>query len=212
MTELLFCMMLCAITVQWSFTALRRGREGERDKDRQRERESMCVCKKSGTGASSPHPYCCCLQSEECCISWGQCRGQGRGGSLQLRSPYRKHRAGLQTQRACGRRRNWEGQRRREGGRWTDREKDRETDELQHSAWCLFYPMFSTKKIQLHAIRGQKWEWIIFTPQKLRPRISVSLLDCPLTVLWLDVFVCSLFQGNCPRQPQVFNIKRPLHY
>lgn len=146
MTELLFCMMLCAITVQWSFTALRRGREGERDKDRQRERESMCVCKKSGTGASSPHPYCCCLQSEECCISWGQCRGQGRGGSLQLRSPYRKHRAGLQTQRACGRRRNWEGQRRREGGRWTDREKDRETDELQHSAWCLLYPMFSTKK------------------------------------------------------------------
>ena len=36
MTELLFC----NITVQWSFTTLRRGRKMERDTDRQREKES----------------------------------------------------------------------------------------------------------------------------------------------------------------------------
>lgn len=55
MTELLFCMMLCAITVQWSFTALRRGREGERDKDRQRERERVCVCARR-VGPAPAHP------------------------------------------------------------------------------------------------------------------------------------------------------------
>lgn len=90
-----------------------REKEWERpEKKGQRiERESL-----NGTGASSPHPYCRCLQSEECCISWGQCRGQGRRGSLLLRSPCSKHRAGLQTRRACG----------RQKPRRTDRE--RETD------------------------------------------------------------------------------------
>lgn len=115
---LFFRTVLCAITVQWSFTAPRRGGKREReweektaDRHGAREREYQSVCKRSGTGASSPHPYRC-LQSEECCISWGQCRGQGRGGSLLLRSPYSKHRAGLQTHRACGRQ--------TEGDRWTD--------------------------------------------------------------------------------------------
>ncbi len=194
MTELLFC----ASTVQWSFTALRRGRtrECEKDKGRQRERERERE-NVYGTSASTPHPCCCCLQSEECCISWGQCRGQGGRGSFLLRSPYSKHGAWMQKQPAANTeterdgdtKRETDGQRQRE--RQMDRDRETETDELQHSARCLCCPMFSTKN-QLHIIRGQKREWIIFTPRKMCPHISVPSLKCPLTVLWLDVFVCSL--------------------
>lgn len=201
MTELLFC----ASTVQWSFTALRRGRtrEWERQRQTERERESVCA-RRVGRKPAHPTLTAACLQSEECCISWGQCRGQGGRGSFLLRSPYSKCRAGMQKTESLRRTqklRGTETPRERETDGQIHRE--RETDELQHSARCICCPMFSTK-IQLRIIRGQKWEWIIFTLRKMRPRISLSSLDCPLTVLWLDVFVCSLFKGYCSRQLHVF--------
>lgn len=119
-TEPLFCTLPSVIPVQRGLPA-------------ERVRESMC--KKSGTSANSPHPYCCCLQSEECCISWGQCRGrEKRLASVQVTVRQTKSR-----ESEMGR------------VRWTA------VDKLQHSLGWL-----SAVGVKRHTVRGQEWEWSFF--------------------------------------------------
>lgn len=172
---------LSCSTVHWSFTALR-GRKSDRDKKKKKDGERACVCKENGTGASSPHPHSCCLQSEECCISWGQCRGQGRRGSLLLRSPHSIERGCRHREPAADR--NWER---------TDREW--ETDgQIETQMSCSIQRdassvQCSPRMFSFTPSEHRSGNESFSHPKKMRLRVSFLSLDCPLTVLWLEGFV-----------------------
>lgn len=90
-----------------------------------------------------PVPPPPCLQSEECCISWGLRRGQGGGHPIGNRAT-----DGMEAKRLDG---------------WSVRG----ADELRRSAWCLLRLVFLHKCSAWPRKRGQKWEWVMFTPGKV---------------------------------------------
>lgn len=167
MTELLLFSVWCCVLLE-SSGALRHSGEGESEKQRlTEERKRVCVCEKSGTSASSPHPYCC-LPAEWRVLHFlramQRTRKKRRLTSVKVTKQQTQSQSADNREPAADRDTERDTERETERDRWTDGE----TDELQHSAWCLCCPMFSTN-IQLHTITAQKWEWIIFHTPKIAP-------------------------------------------
>ena len=141
--SLLCCTMLGAITVQWSFTALKRGREWDR---------------------RQLTPPLLLLPAE-----WGvlhflramqRTRKKKKKRLTSVKVTIERIIAAVcKPQRACGGQRHWEGHRETDGH---DRERDR---------WAAAFSVMRllSNVLQLHAITGQQWEWIIFTPRKIAP-------------------------------------------
>lgn len=110
MSELLSCAVHCAITVQWSFTALRRRREWETKMDRERERVRGEWDRRQLT------PPLLLLPAE-----WGVLhflRAMQRTRKKRLTS-VKVTIQQTQKETACGGQRHWEEQRHVETHRWT---------------------------------------------------------------------------------------------
>ncbi len=189
MTELLFCMKLCAITVQWSLTALRRGRKRERDKDRQRERErereSMCVQEEWDRRQLTPPLLL--LPAE-----WGVLhflRAMQRTRKKRLTS------VKVTIQQTQSRAADTESLRRTEKLRGTETltERDRWTDR-QRDRWAAAFgvmPLLSNVLHKYSASRRQRTE--VGMNHLHTPKICAHVFQFHrliVTVLWLDVFVC----------------------
>lgn len=185
MTELLFCMKLCAITVQWSFTALSRGRKRERDKDRQREGESMCVQEEWDRRQLTPPLLL--LPAE-----WGVLhflRAMQRTRKKRLTS------VKVTIQQTQSRAADTESLRRTEKLRGTETlmEIERQMDR-QRDRWAAAFsvmPLLSNVLHKYSASRHQRTE--VGMNHLHTPKICAHVFQFHrliVTVLWLDVFVC----------------------